>query len=63
MIPGDKIWIDDGIKRDGNKPGFDIVIGVTGSYIVDLKNNVTINSVTFLGSPDYLKDENGGIRH
>lgn len=56
MVPGDKLHINDGIIRyddDGNATlGFDVIIGVTGSYIIDLDREMEIQSVVFKGSPD-----------
>lgn len=65
MIPGDKIWIDDGIVRgpDPQVTGYNVVIGVTGSYVIDLENNVSISKISFQGSPDNVKDEDGTVRH
>ena len=65
MIPGDQIWIDDGIIRDveSQVSGYNVVIGVTGSYIIDLSNNVTISKISFMGSPDNITDEDGTVRH
>jgi len=45
MIPGDRVYINDGIEHivigeNGNEYkqiGYELVIGVTGSYIVDIK--------------------------
>lgn len=51
MVPGDRIYINDGIERtgiDGDKQvGFYVVIGVTGSYIIDLSLGAEIVSVSF----------------
>lgn len=64
MVPGDKIWIDDGVTRTGEQQsGYSIVIGVTGSYVIDLDNNVSISKISFQGSPEYLKKEDGTVRH
>lgn len=62
MIPGDKLYIDDGIIRNGEQ-GYSVVIGSTGSYIIDLKSDVLINKISFEGSPDNMKDEDGTVRH
>jgi hypothetical protein len=49
MIAGDRVYIDDGILRptgvykDGipeMKSGFSVVIGITGSYNLDLSDNI-----------------------
>ena len=55
MIPGDKIFINDGISRPTGEydaegkaikaPGYTLVIGITGSYILDLDSNVVITEV------------------
>jgi hypothetical protein len=39
------------------------VIGVTGSYVIELDNNISISKVTFMGSPDNVKDADGTVRH
>ena len=59
MIPGDKVYIDDGIVHDSTsgKTGFSVTIGITGYYNIDLKSNVKINSVKFEYSSD--SEENG----
>lgn len=49
MAPGDKVWIDDGVIRNG-KSGYSVVIGTTGSYIVNLNNNILINNIHFENS-------------
>lgn len=93
MVPGDKIWIDDGIIKtasiydddtgeyigeeavhtklltdaNGNPildengqeiyqaiSGHEVIVGATGSYIVDLNLGTTIQAVNFLGSPDNI---------
>lgn len=61
MIPGDKFFIKDNIKRtyiddngnEYNELGYEIIIGVTGSYIIDLDFGVEISEITFLGGPNY----------
>lgn len=93
MIPGDKIWIDDGIKHqtpiydnynnviisnngqvltegmfiDPNTKlpatGYEVVIGVTGSYIIDLNAEMTINKVYFRGSPDSVNAGHQVVHH
>ena len=75
MIPGDKLYINDGIERTYNiiengRPigmasmiGYEVTIGVTGSYIIDLKEGVTINSVSFRGSNDNQNVDNQLVQH
>ena len=85
MVPGDKIWIDDGVIKtiaiyneegkyigeealytetapDGKTiqaiPGYEVTIGATGSYNVDLSLGTTIQAVRFRGS---LDNENAGL--
>ena len=61
MIPGDVIYIDDGIYHNemGGQRGFHVTIGVTGSYIIELDVGVTISSVRFGGSPDSIETNLG----
>ena len=75
MVPGDKLWINDGIERDfkqvdenGNitsylRKGYGVTIGVTGSYIIDLSIGAEIQSVTFGGSPDNQDANNKIVQH
>lgn len=71
MVPGDIIHIEDGIVRYGynedgspyRTTGFDVTIGVTGSYIIDLSQNVTVNAVTFKGSMDNINADNKIVQH
>ena len=76
MVPGDKLWIDDGIERDyattdadGNvtgtylRRGYGVTIGATGSYIVDLGVGASIESVVFGGSPDNQNVLNKLVQH
>ena len=65
MIPGDKIFINDGIKRNGNtKPGYEVIIGATGSYNLDLGDNVKVTEVYFMSnSPDNIEDEDKRAQH
>lgn len=88
MIPGDRLWIDDGIVHqtpvtddDGNvilnsqgsitykpvysdgKTGYEVIIGVTGSYIISLKENVEISNIHFLGSQDSTSSGMGIVQH
>ena len=65
MIPGDKIYINDGITRiddDGtNTLGFYVTIGVTGSYIINLESGIEVSAVWFAGSPTDNKNTNSGL--
>lgn len=63
LIPGDKLYINDGILRNGSY-GFNVVIGVTGSYIIDLDAGVTISTVNFIDSPtDNVNVDAGRVQH
>lgn len=62
LIPGDKIYINDGIKRSG-KMGYTLVIGITGSYNIDLEAGMEITQIKFEGSPDNINDADGYVRH
>lgn len=65
LIPGEKLYINDGIVRKGihgndeEQPGYDITIGATGSYIIDLAFGTEITEVKF--KSDY--PENNPIRY
>ena len=56
LVPGDVIYIDDSIYRenityqDGHASGFYITIGITGSYVLELQNNVKISKVQFINN-------------
>ena len=51
MIPGDRIYINDGVYReDLGMTGFIASIGITGSYNVDLRNGVEVSEVRFVDS-------------
>ena len=102
MVPGDKIWIDDGVIKteaiydettgkqigeqalytkqvfdvngepvldDNGQPvyqavsGYEVTVGATGSYIVDLNLGTTIQTVNFLGSPDNVNDSWKLVQH
>ena len=63
LIPGDKLYINDGILRNGSY-GFNVVIGVTGSYIIDLDAGVTVSTVNFIDSPtDNINVDAGRVQH
>jgi len=62
LIPGDKIYINDGIMRSG-KMGYTLVIGITGSYNIDLEAGMEITQIKFEGSPDNINDADGYVRH
>lgn len=62
MVPGDRIYINDGVKRNGAY-GLEVVIGVTGFYEIGLGSGVEISSVRFSGSLDNVNDAYGGVRH
>jgi hypothetical protein len=66
MIPGDKVFINDGIYRFTgeydqwtNDPkmeqGYTVVIGGTGSYNLDISDNIEITEVYFKSSVDNLE--------
>ena len=57
MIPGDKIHIEDGIQRDSNNTGYDVVIGTTGSYIIDLEDGITVKKYSVNVTIVLLKDD------
>lgn len=68
LIPGDKLFIDDGVDRnfifDGVKrTGYYVTIGVTGSYIIDLKVKATISAVFFVNSLDNQYADNQIVQH
>lgn len=64
MVPGDRVFINDGVKRDGSTGyGIEIVIGATGYYEVDLSAGMEVSSVRFSGSYDNVNDSYGGVRH
>lgn len=66
MIPGDKLYINDGIEREfaGEKIlGYYVTIGVTGSYIIDLNIGATISQVWFVGSFDNQDVDNKIVQH
>lgn len=101
MVPGDKIWIDDGeiktqsiydetgkyigeealytkqvfdangnpvLDNNGDEvyqavSGYEVTIGVTGSYIVDLNLNTVVQTVNFLGSPDNINSDWRLVQH
>ena len=74
LIPGDRLYINDGItrviNRDNNNAstetmvGFNVTIGATGSYIVDLEAGVTISTVHFIDSPtDNINVDAGRVQH
>lgn len=55
MTPGDRVYINDGIKRPGmDVEGFYVTIGSTGSYELNLDQNITIKKVSFYSSYDQL---------
>lgn len=62
MVPGDKIYINDGIKRNGVY-GLEVVIGATGYYEIDLSAGLEISSVCFSGSYDNINSSLSGVRH
>ena len=65
MIPGDKVYINDGIKRPGQtKKGYTITIGATGQYFLDLDNNLEITEVKLASnSVDNVDDIDKMSRH
>lgn len=67
MIPGDRLYINDGIVRndiDGNRIGFYVTIGATGSYVVDLNAGIEIKGVYFAESVlDNKNVINGVVQH
>lgn len=58
MIAGDKIQI-----ATANGEVYKIVIGTTGSYIVDLDKGIEIKSLSFIDSDDTARAIDGTIRH
>jgi hypothetical protein len=68
MIPGDKLYINDGIDHSGEGEneksiGFYVTIGVTGSYILDLKTGVQVYSVEFIEGFDDADDDWKYVTH
>lgn len=72
MIPGDIIHINDGIERISGEDeygnpirtlGFDVVIGVTGSYLIELNSGVIAYAVNFKKGIDTLEDYHGVVQH
>lgn len=62
MVPGDRVYINDGIMRNG-KLGLDLVIGATGSYEIDLAANVEISAVWLYESYDNINSGLGVVQH
>lgn len=59
MIPGDRI-----IMIDSEGKTIDTVIGVTGSYLLELQNGITINTVYFPeDSFDSINNPSGYVNH
>ena len=54
MMPGDRVYINDGIARPntGYDKGYVITIGATGIYNIGEREGVTISQVSFLDSMD-----------
>lgn len=51
MTPGDRVYINDGIKRPNmDVEGFYVTIGSTGTYSIDLSQNITVKKVSFYDS-------------
>lgn len=73
LIPGDKLYINDGINRiiyttpdghDVKEEGFHVTIGVTGSYIIDLDANTVVTTVRFEEGPtDNVNVDAGRVQH
>ena len=65
MMPGDKVYINDGVKRPGSsKKGYTITIGATGQYFLDLDNNLEIIEVKLASnSVDNKNDDDKMSRH
>lgn len=57
MIAGDKIQIAT------TNDTYTIVIGTTGSYIVDLDKGIEIKSLSFINSADTARNADGTVRH
>jgi hypothetical protein len=49
LIPGDKLYIK--IEDKSESYDLDVIIGATGSYIIDLDAGVTVSAVNFIDSP------------
>jgi hypothetical protein len=64
-MAGDRIFINDGIKRPGKtEPGYEVVIGSTGSYNLDLNSNMYVTEVYFIeSSPDNQEDFDKRAQH
>ena len=73
MIPGDRLYINDGILRptgavyeDGTfemREGYTIIIGATGSYNLALSDNIEISQVKFDGSYDNILADEKRTQH
>lgn len=66
MIPGDKIYINDGIARPGINSyatGYTVTIGTTGTYNVDLNKGVTVTDVRLLSTVDNPNVWNKIVQH
>lgn len=66
MLPGEILYINDGIYRDGNTiPGYEVTIGATGSYIIDLSTGIEVSEIKFVSGPkDFLEESAGlGVYH
>jgi hypothetical protein len=64
VVPGDKFRIDDGIKRQNvSGTGYEITIGVTGSYVIDLAAGLKINGVYFLGGGTNTNSHQGTLTY
>ena len=42
---------ENGVLTSSNKPGYEVIIGVTGSYIIDLDPKAKISEVSFMEGP------------
>jgi len=49
LIPGDKLYIK--VEDKNESYDLDVIIGATGSYIIDLEAGVTVSAVRFIDSP------------
>ena len=65
MMPGDRVYIDDGIARPntGYATGYVITIGATGIYNVSEREGIAISRVSFLDAMDTVNVWHGIVQH
>lgn len=62
LIPGDKLYIK--VEDKDESYDLDVIIGATGSYIIDLDAGVTVSMVNFIDSPtDNINVDAGRVQH